>query len=48
MSGETRIDLLRHGEPAGGRLLRGCATDDPLTERGRAEMERVKIGRAHV
>ena len=34
---ETIIDLLRHGEPVGGRLLRG-SQDDPLTEEGWSQM----------
>lgn len=38
---ETIVDLLRHGEAAGGRKLRGRGTDDPLTLRGRADMERM-------
>ena len=29
----TTFDLLRHGEPVGGRMLRG-RTDHPLSERG--------------
>ena len=37
MSGVTLIDFLRHGEPVGGRRYRG-QTDDPLSERGWAEM----------
>ena len=34
---ETRIELLRHGEPVGGRRYRG-QLDDPLSERGWAQM----------
>lgn len=34
---ERTIDLLRHGEPLGGRKYRG-QTDDPLTERGWSQM----------
>lgn len=34
---ETTIDLMRHGEPIGGRLLRG-SQDDPLTEEGWGQM----------
>ena len=30
----TLIDLLRHGEVAGGHLLRGCRTDQPLSDKG--------------
>ncbi|MDZ7749254.1 MAG: histidine phosphatase family protein [Halofilum sp. (in: g-proteobacteria)] len=44
MSTATRVDLLRRGEAAGGRRLRGAATDDPLSPRGRADMERVLAG----
>ena len=35
---ETIIDLLRHGEPRGGSKYRGHAIDDPLTEKGWAQM----------
>lgn len=38
----TTIDLLRHGEPVGGRKYRG-QTDDPLSEKGWAQM-RAAIG----
>ncbi len=34
---ETTIDLIRHGEPEGGRRYRG-QTDHPLTERGWRQM----------
>ena len=34
---ETRIDLLRHGEPVGGRRYRG-QVDDALSERGWEQM----------
>jgi alpha-ribazole phosphatase/probable phosphoglycerate mutase len=39
MSGEneTRVDLLRHGEPLGGSKYRG-QVDDPLSERGWQQM----------
>ncbi len=37
MTSITRIDLLRHGEVAGGRRFRG-STDDPMTERGWVQM----------
>lgn len=33
----TTIDLIRHGEPEGGRKFRG-STDDPLSERGWQQM----------
>lgn len=39
----TRIDLLRHGEPLGGRRYRG-QTDDPLSERGWAQMRAATAG----
>ncbi|MEX0607747.1 MAG: histidine phosphatase family protein [Halofilum sp. (in: g-proteobacteria)] len=39
MASELRIDLLRHGEVAGGRKLRGARTDDPLTERGWRQLQ---------
>ncbi len=32
------VDLLRHGEPVGGRAIRGNGVDDPLSERGWAQM----------
>lgn len=35
---ETVIDLIRHGEPVGGRLYRGHTLDDPLTEKGWMQM----------
>ncbi|GJL74047.1 MAG TPA: histidine phosphatase family protein [Nitrosomonas sp.] len=35
---ETIIDLIRHGEPVGGRRYRGHAIDDPLTEKGWLQM----------
>lgn len=35
---ETVIDLIRHGEPAGGRRYRGHGVDDPLTEKGWSQM----------
>ncbi len=34
----TLIDLIRHGEPAGGRRYRGHGLDDPLTEKGWSQM----------
>lgn len=33
-----RIDILRHGEPVGGKRYRGDQIDDPLSERGWAQM----------
>ena len=34
----THIDVLRHGEPLGGRRYRGHGVDDPLTEKGWQQM----------
>lgn len=36
----VRIDLLRHGEPEGGRRYRGHGVDDPLSVRGWDQMWR--------
>ncbi len=38
MSAPTRIDLIRHGEPVGGRRYRGHGVDDPLSETGWRQM----------
>ncbi len=38
----TTVDLLRHGEPVGGRRYRG-QTDDPLSEKGWSQM-RAAVG----
>lgn len=38
MTTKTTIDLLRHGEPVGGKRYRG-QLDDPLSERGWGEMK---------
>jgi probable phosphoglycerate mutase len=35
---ETIIDLIRHGEPVGGRAYRGHNINDPLTEKGWQQM----------
>lgn len=35
---ETIIDLIRHGEPEGGRAFRGHNIDDPLSEKGWQQM----------
>lgn len=35
---ETLIDLIRHGQPAGGHRYRGHNVDDPLTEKGWQQM----------
>lgn len=34
----TYIDVIRHGEPVGGRRYRGYSIDDPLTEKGWLQM----------
>lgn len=34
----TYIDVIRHGEPVGGRRYRGYSIDDPLTENGWTQM----------
>lgn len=34
----TYIDVIRHGEPVGGRRYRGYSVDDPLTEKGWTQM----------
>ena len=34
----TRIDVIRHGEPSGGRRYRGHGVDDPLTDVGWQQM----------
>jgi broad specificity phosphatase PhoE len=36
----TILDLIRHGEPEGGRRIRGNGCDDPLSERGWQQMWR--------
>lgn len=41
MATDTVVDLLRHGEAAGGERLRGARTDDGLTPRGRAALDEV-------
>ncbi|HEB59194.1 MAG TPA: histidine phosphatase family protein [Gammaproteobacteria bacterium] len=38
MSVHGTVDLIRHGEPVGGRAIRGNGCDDPLSERGWAQM----------
>lgn len=35
---KTRIDIIRHGEPVGGRRYRGYGVDDVLTETGWQQM----------
>lgn len=34
----TQIDVIRHGEPEGGRRYRGYGINDPLTEKGWQQM----------
>lgn len=34
----TRIDVIRHGEPVGGRRYRGHGVDDPLSDKGWQQM----------
>ncbi|MEA3276867.1 MAG: alpha-ribazole phosphatase family protein [Pseudomonadota bacterium] len=41
---ETLVDLIRHGEPVGGRRYRGNGTDDPLSELGWEQMWRAVEG----
>lgn len=42
----THFDLMRHGEPQGGRLYRGDRVDDPLSELGWVQMrDRVELCR---
>jgi alpha-ribazole phosphatase/probable phosphoglycerate mutase len=41
---QTQIDLLRHGEPVGGRRYRG-QTDDPLSETGWQQMRAAVMDR---
>ena len=35
---KTQIDVMRHGEPKGGRRYRGFGVNDPLTEKGWQQM----------
>lgn len=35
---DTLIDLIRHGEPEGGRAYRGHSIDDPLSDKGWQQM----------
>ena len=37
---ETLVDLIRHGEPVGGRRYRGHGVDDPLSPLGWTQMRR--------
>lgn len=47
MTPETIIDLIRHGEPEGGRMIRGHGVDHPLSTLGWAQM-RGAVGTAPV
>lgn len=40
MATETIVDLLRHGETSGELCLRGGRTDDPLSDKGWAQLQR--------
>ena len=42
----AHIDVIRHGEPVGGRRYRGHGVDDPLTERGWQQMWNAVAGRS--
>ncbi len=42
----TQIDVIRHGEPVGGRRYRGHGVDDPLTEQGWQQMWDAVEGRS--
>lgn len=42
----TTIDLIRHGEPVGGKKYRGSHIDDPLSEKGWRQM-RAAVGEHH-
>ena len=35
---DTQIDIIRHGEPEGGRRYRGSSVDDPLSKTGWQQM----------
>lgn len=35
---QTQIDIIRHGEPEGGRRYRGSGVDDPLSQTGWQQM----------
>ena len=35
---DTQIDIIRHGEPEGGRRYRGYSVDDPLSKKGWQQM----------
>lgn len=45
MSGVLTLDLLRHGQPVGGSRMRGCRTDDALSDKGWQQMRSAVAGR---
>ncbi|MBK1717855.1 histidine phosphatase family protein [Thiocystis violacea] len=44
---DTRVDVIRHGEPLGGRRYRGHGVDDPLSPAGWEQMRQALGGRPH-
>lgn len=46
MNNTVTLDLIRHGEPVGGKRYRGCGVDDPLSEKGWRQM-REAVGEHH-
>lgn len=46
MNNTITLDLIRHGEPVGGKRYRGCGVDDPLSEKGWRQM-REAVGEHH-
>lgn len=42
----TQIDYLRHGEPEGGSRFRGHGIDDPLSEKGWAQMRTTALSQS--
>lgn len=44
---DTLVDLIRHGEPVGGRRYRGNGADDPLSETGWRQMRKAVGDGAH-
>jgi len=44
VTNETLVDLIRHGEPEGGRRYRGNGTDDPLSASGWDQMHQALDG----
>ena len=43
---DTLVDLIRHGEPVGGRRYRGNGSDDPLSAKGWTQMRAALCGPA--